>query len=157
MRVCLGRAHYVEDGDAANGEGVRDHRTVAAPGDCFGAHDGGGPAVIEREELVDTLGEFRRLHVIRIPAEGRIAPGSVGGVLAGVAEPAEGGEVAVFDTGLSERGGQGIAVELRIVAGFRDCPDVDEELDAVCAEEVQKLREGAVGVADGEQRTGPRP
>lgn len=155
MRIGLGGAHDVEHRDAASHERIGDHRAVTTPGDCFGAHDGGGAEGVEREELVEVLGKFRGLHMVGIPAEGVVAPAGIGGVLPRVAESTETGKVTVLDPRISEGGGQGIPVELRVIARLGDGSDIDQMADAVGEEKVEEVPEGTVGMTDGEQTSYP--
>src|SRR6185312_3347289 len=63
--------------DAADQERVGDERAVAAPGNGFGAHDGGAALAGEGDEVVEGLLEFRGLHVVGIAAKAGIAPACV--------------------------------------------------------------------------------
>ena len=72
----------VADLPALEHHGVGDEGAVAAPGDGFGAHDGGGCCGGDLSEGGEAFGELRSGHIVGIAAEGCVAPAGVGGAFA---------------------------------------------------------------------------
>jgi hypothetical protein len=66
-----------------NQQRISDQRTMAAPRDCFRAHDRGCRLLIDRDQLGKCLSESFRLHVIGIAAKAGIAPAHVDGIVVG--------------------------------------------------------------------------
>ncbi len=118
---------------------VGDERAVAAPGDGFGAHDGGRSCACYFGEGGEAFGKLRGGHVVGIAAEGCVAPAGVDGVFAGVAAAAEGFQMRVIDVGGAERGCQCVGIELRNVARFGNGADVDEMMHMVRVQQFDEL------------------
>lgn len=146
-----GGAEDVADLPAFENEGVRDEGAVTAPGDGFGAHDGGGSGSGDLGERREAFGKRRSGDVVGVSAERGVAPAGVGGVFAAVSAASEVLDVGVGDSGGVERGGKSVGVELRDVAGFGNGADVDEVADAVRIEQRNELFDGVGGVTDGEE------
>ena len=99
-------ADDVENLPALGDELVGDEAAVAAPGEGFGAHDGGARVAGEGLEFVERSFEFFGEHVVGVGGEGGDVPGGVvGGFdVARGAAAAEVGEVGVGDAEVLERG-----------------------------------------------------
>jgi len=135
-------AQDMQDFDAASNQGVGDQPPVAAPGDRFGAQDGGRGAGGAANQPLQGGAERRGLHVIGVAPKGLDPPGGVGGVGTGGAPAPEVRLMDVFDASRRERGGQGIARELRMAAGSGVAPDVDEDPDPVFRQQRKELFDG---------------
>lgn len=146
-----GGGEDVADLPALEDQGVGDEGAMAAPGDGFGAHDGGGSRAGDLREGVEAFGELRGCHVVGVSAEGGVAPAGVDGVLAAVAAAAKGFQVGVVDIGGTQRGCERVGIELRHMARFGNGADVDEMADGVRFQKLNKLFDGVRGVADGEE------
>ena len=142
MRLGSRGAGDFEDGDAPRDQCVGDQRAVTAPGDGFGAHDRGGAAARFFYKDGQAFFELGRFHVVGVAAEGQIAPGGVGRILAGVAQASEVGQVQVLYVSRAERVREGVAVELGIMARSGNSPDVDEQLDSVGFQERDEVLDG---------------
>ena len=70
------------------------------------------------------------------------------------AKSAERGEMLIGNSMRSERGGQGVAVELRIGSRARNGPHVDDELDVRSRQQRHELVDRAGGMSDGEEGIG---
>jgi hypothetical protein len=150
VKIGAGGSHDVIHDMAANGEGVRNERAMAAPGDSFGAHDGAEFGTGQLFEARESAGELGSLHVVGETAKTGVVPAGVHGIGARVAEATEFWEMRVGDAGGANGGSEGFAVELGIVARARNGADVDQALDVVSFEEREKFADGMIGVADGE-------
>ena len=77
MGLSTLRGVYIHDIDTADKQGISDEGTVAAPGDRFGAHDGGSLLAGQLNELHNGCGELRCLHIVGKAAEGSVVPAGV--------------------------------------------------------------------------------
>ena len=157
-RVKIGArgSHDVIDGVAANSQRVGDERTMTAPGNGFGAHDGAEPCFRELCEPTEGGGKFRSLHVVGEAAKAGMVPAGVDRIWPRAAQAAELREMRVGDASSANGCGERGTIELRIVAGFRNGAHVDEAFDAVGFEEREKFVDGAAGMADGEDERARR-
>jgi len=64
----------VLDFDAARGQGIRDQRAMAAPGNGLGAHDRDLLLIRGVDQLRQARFELGRLHVVGETAKGRVMP-----------------------------------------------------------------------------------
>jgi hypothetical protein len=67
----------VKDWNSARYDRIGDQRSMTAPGNCLGAHDGGRLEIGERQKVIERFLEFARLHVIGVRAEAGVSPQSV--------------------------------------------------------------------------------
>src|SRR5215469_4251843 len=94
---------------------------MAAPPDCFGAHDGGRADFRSNmKQSLDSFLKLVRLHVIGVTAERRVAPCSVTRVRLGFSFAAEFRKVSVTDSVRGQRFRQRVLIELWIT--FRAWP-----------------------------------
>jgi len=151
-RVFFGScgADDFEDPDTANDERVGNQRTMAAPRDCFGAHQRSGPQFRKLNSVLERFLEFHGLHVVREAPKTGVAPAEIDRVALRMAQAAKVLDVAVTDACGGERFREGVGVELGIVAGFRDGADVEQLPDPVRAQQFDEFVNRARGVADGE-------
>lgn len=156
MKIASRRGHDVLDGVAANSERVGDKRTVAAPGNGFGAHNGaafcfGSPAQARKFfETGNTSGEFGRLHVVGETSKAQIIPAPIRRIGASAAQAAEFEQMRVRNARAAKGLRKRVAIELRIVARARDGAHVDQALNIVRFEKREKFLHGAIGMADSE-------
>ena len=76
--VAMCDAHDVLHSDSAHRKGVSDEGAVAAPRYGFGAHQGNMPFLGQIGQPFHIFRELIGLHVVRVAAKRRIAPGHVG-------------------------------------------------------------------------------
>ena len=107
-------AEKVLHGNAPHDQGIRNQAAVASPGDRLGAHQGHPFLVRALQQLLKTLLELGRQHVIGVPLEGGILPARVGSIGPAPAQPPEPGHVDVADAGLPEGLRERVAAELRV-------------------------------------------
>ena len=88
-------------------------------------------AFLKFHDILHIHREFRRLHVIRISAKRRIAPGSVDRILASMPQPAQPRQVGVFDSHYVQGVGQRFLIELRIMPGPRHGTNIKDMRDFV--------------------------
>ncbi len=110
--------------DAAHQQGICDQRAMTAPWHRFGAHQRDPVLMRQLDQFFQAPLEFRRLHVIRIPSKGSVAPAPVERVALGVTQPAEFWHVNIFQAGFLQRAGQRSLVKLWVVPGARHRPHV---------------------------------
>lgn len=151
VKIGARGSHDVFHGVAADGEHVGDERAMAAPGNGFGAHDGAGLCPGKAFEAGERGGEFGSLHVVGETAKTGIVPAGVDGIGARVAQAAQFWEVGVGDVRAAKGLGEGVMIELRIVAGLRNGAHVDETFDVVRFQEREEVVDGTVGMANGEE------
>ena len=72
--------------------------------------------------------EFGSLHVVGKAPEGVVAPAHIGGILPGMAQTTQAGEVHVADSRLGQGLGQGFLIKLGIVPGARHGADIGDFL-----------------------------
>jgi hypothetical protein len=72
-----GGADYVFDRETPYQQRVGEEPTMAAPRNRFGTHQRRLAFFRQTQELAQRLLEFRRLHIIGVPAEGRVPPGLI--------------------------------------------------------------------------------
>src|SRR5262252_6258910 len=73
--VCAENVHHF---DLSHFQVIRDQRAMATPPNCFRTHDRGRACFGSKgEQALDSFLELLCFHVISVPAERRIAPGSV--------------------------------------------------------------------------------
>ena len=78
MRLDFICAENVQHFERARFEVIRNQRAMAAPPDCFRAHDRGRTGFRSNiEQALNASLELLRLHVIGVTAERGIAPGGV--------------------------------------------------------------------------------
>lgn len=83
------RSNNVLDANASYKKCVPDHRPMAAPGNCFRAHQDTTLGIRQFRDPLNVLVEFRGLHVIRIASEREIMPAGVGRICTRVAQASE--------------------------------------------------------------------
>jgi hypothetical protein len=94
--------------------------------------------------------KFRGLHVIGEAPKGSVPPALVGGVGTGVPKTAQGLHMTVPDAPVAEEPAEGFTVELRVLPGARNGPDVHQPLHTMSPEQPQEILERAGGMAHGE-------
>jgi len=123
-------------------------RPVASPRHRLGAHQCARPLIGQPDGPLQPRHEFRRLHMIREAAKARVAPPQVHGVRPRAPQAAQLLHVDIPNPGGAERGGQRLAIELRIVARLRDRAYVNQLLNAVRSQQFDKLIERPRGMPD---------
>lgn len=73
----IGRAHHVQDRPPPDEQGVSDQRSMASPRYGFGAHDGDRLPPGHIDQLVEPVGERRRMHVVGARPEACVRPHGV--------------------------------------------------------------------------------
>ena len=122
---------------------------MATPRHGLGAHDGRWMISGSLHESLQGGPKVLRLHVVRESAKARVLPAVIDGILLGFAQPAKLRLVDIGDSGLSKRLAQCMDIKLRIVAGPRNRPHVDEARNAVRGEKCQELVDGFCRMAYG--------
>jgi hypothetical protein len=149
---AAGSTEDVLDVDSARGQAVGDQRTMASPGDRFRAHDHGPTSGGKLDELGQVFTKRGGLHIIRVAAKAGVLPAGIDGILSGVPEPSEPGQMEVPDPVPFQGSRKLILAELRIPARLRDRADIHELLNAMSLKHFEELLDGQRGVADGEDR-----
>jgi len=75
LPACL--REYFDDDNPSHNEGIGDEGAVATPRYSFGAHDCGAPDAGHVNQLLKSLGEGGRLHVVRVTTEAFVSPAGV--------------------------------------------------------------------------------
>src|SRR2546430_10149774 len=75
---------------------------MAPPGDRLRAHDRRRLPPGELDERLEAPGELRGLHIVGVPAEGRVSPAEVDRARARLPEAPEAGHEGIGDTGGGE-------------------------------------------------------
>lgn len=88
---------------------------MTPPRHRFGAHYDDLILVRQLDQLFEGLVKLRRLHVICIAAKRGVLPAGVEGIACRVTQTAEFCHVPIAYARGFQRGGQGVAIELRIV------------------------------------------
>jgi len=73
----FGGADDFEHTQTANKEGIGDQRAVAAPRDRLGTHEGCWAFTGESSGVIESGGEFRRLHVVGVATKAVVAPAEI--------------------------------------------------------------------------------
>lgn len=140
------------DGNVAHDQCVGNHRAMATPRHCFGAHQGRRFRFGEFQGALESRLKFRSLHIVSETAKARVVPAEILRVWFRVPQAAQFFQVDVSNFGGAQRGTEGLAIELRIVAGAWDGTDIYYSLDAVRLQRGDELLQGTRGMADGEDR-----
>jgi len=69
--------HNVKDWNSARYDCIRDQRSMTAPGNRLGAHDGGWLEVGQGQKVIERVLKFARLHIVGVCAEAGVSPQSV--------------------------------------------------------------------------------
>lgn len=120
-------------------QGISNQRPVAAPGNGFGAHDGGWQTLSYRYEPVQRIPEFQGLHVICVPPETLVSPSPIHRTGPAFPPPTQTRHVPILKSGLSQTLGQRFLVVLRIAPGKRNRPYIRQELNPFRLEEVDEF------------------
>jgi hypothetical protein len=145
----------VGDIQAANVKRVRDKRAVTTPGHRLRAHDRGGRLGCESQQRVQARGEFRRLHVIRVPTKARVHPTPIETpVLQRFTKAAERGQPAIGNGPVLKCPREALTRKLRIVSRFGDGADVGQGRNSVPGQNPEKTIQRQGGMADRQHRLG---
>jgi hypothetical protein len=123
---------------------------VAAPWHRFGAHNRGALRGGNINQFAQALTELRSLHVIGVAPETRILPGGVDRILPRVPQATESGHMRIPDMSAAQRSRELLSVVLRVPARPGNRADVDELLDMVRHQHLDKFIDRMSRVADGE-------
>ena len=123
---------------------------MASPGNRFGAHEGGGPIHCQFDELAQSFGKIRRLHVVGKATEGGIAPACIGRIHARMPQTPQGLHVSVVDPPVAEKSAERYAIELGIVPGTGNAPYIHQSLDAISFQQLHKFIQGPRRMAHSE-------
>lgn len=126
MGIPTDFAHDVLSGNSAGEQRIGNQGTVASPRNGFRAHQCDAILVRELNKAIESLFEFRGLHVVGKAAEGCILPCRVNRISLWPPQSAESSQVKVSDTGRLERRRQCLTIELRIVPRAGHSPDVHD-------------------------------
>ena len=152
MRAGIGVRQDLDHRDAAYHERIGHQRAVTAPRHGLRAHDRNALRTARGDELFERVGKGRSLHVVRKAAKALVTPAGVGGVLPSAAQAAKRRHGQIVDSARGQRIGQGVGVELRVVARARDGADVGEPFDPIGPEQAEKPINRQRRVADREDR-----
>src|SRR5512137_2185536 len=86
MSAALSRTRDILRLDAVNQQRIRDEGAMTTPRHRFGAHDGDPILLRPLDQIVQGFSELRRLHVIRIAAEGGVSPACIRGIPCGMTQ-----------------------------------------------------------------------
>jgi len=118
---------------------ICNQRTMAAPGNGFGAHNCNPLALGKFDQIVQIFSELRRLHVIGKATETGVVPTGIDGVPPRMPEATQPGHVPVVKASGMQTRRQLAPVELRIVPRTGDGTYVDQSSYTVHLEEVNEL------------------
>lgn len=138
MHLQGGLAHDMLDPSVPCQKSVGNQRTVAPPGHGFRTHDGNSILLGHLHEFPQTLGEFRRLHVVGKSSKGSIPPCLVGRIGQRMPQAAQFWHVLIGDFHRFQCGRQRLLVELWIVPRFRNGTHIDEASNPVDLQEMKK-------------------
>ena len=143
VRTQLAIRHDVLDLEPLGQQVVGDQPPVTAPVQPLGAHEGGRLPPGEFQELLDRLVELRGRHVVGVVAEALVPQAKVSGRVPGpLATATQGLHPAVLDSRLGQLRGEVVPVEVRVLPGAGEPPDVGQGLDAVPGQEASGTRRG---------------
>ena len=71
------RVQNVKDRNSARDNRIGDQRTMAAPGNGLGAHDGSRLEISQCQKVIERILKFARLHVVGVSAEAGVSPQSI--------------------------------------------------------------------------------
>jgi hypothetical protein len=77
MFLGLAWTEDVNDTDATSEEGIRKEGPMALPWHCFSAHDRRSHVCGTEDEVIQSLDELRRGHMVRVSSEGVVPPALV--------------------------------------------------------------------------------
>lgn len=148
MRFASLRPDNIFDANAPDKQCVAYHRPVAAPGNCFGAHqDATFRARLFRDSL-NVLGKLCGLHVIREASKRVIAPAEVGGISTRMAQAPETRKMGItnFDSVQVRR--KRVLIELGIVTRSRYGPHIEHPSDLIVSEQSDERLYRSIGMTD---------
>jgi hypothetical protein len=125
--------------DPSDDKGVRDEGAMATPWNGFRAHQDDLRVLRELDTPIQTSSELRGLHVVGIPAETCIPPPAVRRVPPRVAQSAQAWDMRVPHPDSTQRMGEHLAAELRVVPRSWNCADVDDASNPVSGEQTDEL------------------
>lgn len=130
---------------------------MAAPPQRFRAHDRAMPQPAQVAEPRKAGVEGRAHRIVGVIVEALVLPERINAqchVALPAATPAQRRDVLVGDRALRKRPRQRIAVELRIGARMRYCPDVDDLGHVGASQKCDEIADGAPRMADGVKGVG---
>lgn len=129
---------------------------MATPRNRLRAHQG-GPDRRPGQKRADPGLEGIGLHVIGEPPEAGVSPPPIGRIGAdALSEPSQRGVMKVVDLPAGEKTLQILFVEMGHPPRLRHGPDIDQKLDPVMMEQIQKQLERPGRVTDGIKRISSR-
>jgi hypothetical protein len=148
MRLSPRGAEDVFHGNAPHCQGIRNQGAVAPPGHRLGTHKERPFTVRPFQQLLKTLLELGRQHVIGVSLEGGILPARVRRVRPAAAQTAESWHMDVADAGLTQSLRKGVAAELWVTPRTGHLPHVHDKGRSMSLQEPHELLQRSVGVAD---------
>ena len=149
--------HDVTYLEPASHDRIRDQLPVTLPPLRLGAHHGdipksGTPSLGPRQQRIERRGEFRRLHMVGVPAKPLVTPTAVGRIHAWFAQTTKPREVSVPDPVPGQNCGKGVAFEVRVASRTRHRSHVSNPVDPVGVQQRQELVGRSRRMADRKQR-----
>jgi hypothetical protein len=146
MRPRAARARNLLHIKTPNQQCIGNQRAVTPPGNGFGAHDSRRPLMGQPNQFFKGLVELRGLHVIRVSAKTRIAPGGVDGIATRMPQSAECRHVQVMNACVAQGSLKLLLGKLRIVPGAWDGAHVYQLTNPARLQETDKVTDRAGGV-----------
>lgn len=149
--------HDVEHCCAVGDQIVGDDTAVAPPPYGFRTHDRTAPTAPLTKQIFKTRMELRRQRVVSVVVEAFIRPECIDVRRYGTgfaAEAAERSQVLIANVEGCQSFRQCVHVELRIGSGPRNRSDVHNPIDNRFTQQLDKLLEASVGMANREEGTG---
>jgi hypothetical protein len=139
MRARRAIRFNVQNLTAADQERIRQERTMTAPPDGLGTHDGRRDRFPKHQQIFERTIELRRQHVIGIPSEAGIFPGAVWRIRPRAPKPSKTGKCAILDPLLPEQRSERITgkVWMPTRSGYRT--NIGKLPNAMCVQERQKF------------------
>ena len=156
-RLGAAMPHDVEHSCPVGDQMVDDDTAVAPPPYGFRTHDRAAPVAPLTKQILKTRMELRRQCVVSVVVEAFICPECIDVRRHGTgfsAEAAERSHVLIANVEGCQSFRQRVHVELRIGPGPRNCSDVHDPIDSRFTQQLDKLLEASVGMADREEGKG---
>src|SRR5690606_19693174 len=131
---------------------VREHRSVTAPPDRLGTHDGRSLLLGNNQQIRQRCFELRRLHVIGIPTKRLVAPCRIHRIRPRAASSAERLEPRVCHAMLLQRILESVLTKMRVLARAGKAAHISDALDVVAPQHLEKLIESTSRVTNSPKR-----
>src|SRR5689334_16940133 len=117
---------------------------MATPRHRFRAHYGSPLALAQSDKGGESSRKRLGLHIVGVAAKAEVAPTCVGRILPRMSQTTQEWHRNILDVLCLQDCGKDVAVELRVMARTRDCPNVAKTFDPILSEQSQEAFDGQV-------------